>query len=71
MVHNPGGDWNPGWGVDLTYSHHFHPKKPNGEFGFAAFSLEVPCSSANEAPARTAGVVVNLPGGSAPQVRLR
>ena len=18
MVHNPGGDWNPGWGVDLT-----------------------------------------------------
>ena len=17
MVHNPGGDWNPGWGVDL------------------------------------------------------
>ena len=19
MVHNPGGDWNPGWGVDLTY----------------------------------------------------
>ena len=19
MVHNPGGDWNPGWGVDLWY----------------------------------------------------
>ena len=19
MVHNPGGDWHPGWGVDLTY----------------------------------------------------
>ena len=19
MVHNPGGDWNPGWGVDLRY----------------------------------------------------
>ena len=19
MVHNPGGDWNPGWGVDLSY----------------------------------------------------
>ena len=19
MVHNPGGDWNPGWGVDLKY----------------------------------------------------
>ena len=18
MVHNPGGDWQPGWGVDLT-----------------------------------------------------
>ncbi len=18
MVHNPGGDWHPGWGVDLT-----------------------------------------------------
>ena len=24
MVHNPRGDWNPGWGVDLR----FHPKKP-------------------------------------------
>ena len=20
MVHNPGGDWNPGWGVDLKYN---------------------------------------------------
>ena len=19
MVHNPGGDWQPGWGVDLTH----------------------------------------------------
>ena len=19
MVHNPGGDWNPGWGVDLNW----------------------------------------------------
>ena len=19
MVHNPGGDWHPGWGVDLMY----------------------------------------------------
>ena len=19
MVHNPGGDWHPGWGVDLSY----------------------------------------------------
>ena len=24
MVHNPGGDWNPGWGVDLRYTH-FRP----------------------------------------------
>ena len=23
MVHNPGGDWNPGWGVDLRYTMHF------------------------------------------------
>ena len=21
MVHNPGGDWNPGWGVDLIFIH--------------------------------------------------
>ena len=21
MVHNPGGDWNPGWGVDLSFIH--------------------------------------------------
>ena len=21
MFHNPGGDWNPGWGVDLRYIH--------------------------------------------------
>ena len=20
MVHHPGGDWNPGWGVDLRYT---------------------------------------------------
>ena len=20
MVHNPGGDWNPGWGVDLNHN---------------------------------------------------
>ena len=20
MFHNPGGDWNPGWGVDLKYN---------------------------------------------------
>ena len=20
MVHNPGGDWHPGWGVDLRYN---------------------------------------------------
>ena len=19
IVHNPGGDWHPGWGVDLSY----------------------------------------------------
>ena len=25
MVHNPGGDWNPGWGVDLTNE----PQKKN------------------------------------------
>ena len=22
MVHNPGGDWHPGWGVDLSYMDH-------------------------------------------------
>ena len=28
MVHNPGGDWHPGWGVDLSFNngwkHHYH-----------------------------------------------
>ena len=24
MVHNPGGDWHPGWGVDLKYINFFH-----------------------------------------------
>ena len=23
MVHNPGGDWHPGWGVDLNGRHIF------------------------------------------------
>ena len=26
MVHNPGGDWHPGWGVDLNYNY-FEAKK--------------------------------------------
>ena len=31
MVHNPGGDWNPGWGVDL--------KNPRFYFGMLRHKL--------------------------------
>ena len=41
MVHNPGGDWNPGWGVDLSY--YYHSYSTNGKlgcFGLAGLGFE-------------------------------
>ena len=31
MVHNPGGDWNPGWGGGSNISYHYLPERPESK----------------------------------------
>ena len=45
MVHNPGGDWNPGWGVDLSYPSLFGVSNMDSGFDWCFLRMSIGLAS--------------------------